>query len=221
MCINCKLHAHTGLSCDEAKQKSNPLDQAFLTLANENNWRKCEKCGRMIELSYGTRTPFSSSYSSPFLLFTYVTILGCNHMTCSCKYEFCFVCGSKWNPRECTCPLFTEEFLERAVEERRPANNIERVRISFLLLVLSSISIHSSFHLTYPYIANALRNRAECRYHTWQYDHSPRVSSCENCGYQLWVYGYVSTLSSLSLPPSLPSLPPDIPPISLFFFLFF
>ena len=23
---------------------------------------------------------------------------GCNHMTCRCKYQFCYVCGLDWNP---------------------------------------------------------------------------------------------------------------------------
>ena len=21
---------------------------------------------------------------------------GCNHMTCRCKYQFCYICGGKW-----------------------------------------------------------------------------------------------------------------------------
>ncbi|CAD8115300.1 unnamed protein product [Paramecium primaurelia] len=41
---------------------------------------------------------------------------GCNHMTCKCKYEFCFVCSKPYKPkRECNCPQNTtiDRFYDR------------------------------------------------------------------------------------------------------------
>jgi len=32
---------------------------------------------------------------------------GCDHMTCRCKYEFCYVCGGKYN--RCKCQGFVNE----------------------------------------------------------------------------------------------------------------
>jgi len=47
-------------------------------------WKRCPACGRFIERTQG-----------------------CNHMTCLCKKEFCYVCNAGWVPRACSCPLFT------------------------------------------------------------------------------------------------------------------
>ncbi|CAK84121.1 unnamed protein product (macronuclear) [Paramecium tetraurelia] len=41
---------------------------------------------------------------------------GCNHMTCRCKHEFCYVCSKPYKPkRECNCPQMTtiERFFDR------------------------------------------------------------------------------------------------------------
>ncbi|CAD8169882.1 unnamed protein product [Paramecium octaurelia] len=41
---------------------------------------------------------------------------GCNHITCRCKHEFCYVCSKPYKPkRECDCPQMTtlERFFDR------------------------------------------------------------------------------------------------------------
>lgn len=35
------------------------------------------------------------------ILSIYLYLKGCDHMTCRCKYEFCYKCGGKY--RECEC----------------------------------------------------------------------------------------------------------------------
>lgn len=77
-----------------------------MELAKRKNWRQCpsNKCREWIELSDG-----------------------CNHITCPCKKEFCYVCLSDWEEKKdergnilstkCSrldrdgqaCPLYTEE----------------------------------------------------------------------------------------------------------------
>jgi hypothetical protein len=53
--------------------------QQMLHLASEQGWQMCQECGRVVDLIPG----------------------GCNHMTCSCGYQFCYVCGERW--RTCQC----------------------------------------------------------------------------------------------------------------------
>ncbi|KAF3920523.1 hypothetical protein ABW20_dc0108619 [Dactylellina cionopaga] len=78
--------------------------QAFLNTADQNGWRRCIKCQQMIEL--GT---------------------GCYHMTCSCKAEFCYLCGVGW--KNCRCVLWDENNLrtEAIARADRDADENEHV----------------------------------------------------------------------------------------------
>lgn len=48
-------------------------------------WQHCPQCNRLIS-----------------------KIEGCNHITCVCKYEFCYICRARWTRERCTagCVLF-------------------------------------------------------------------------------------------------------------------
>ncbi|RAH83776.1 hypothetical protein BO86DRAFT_425903 [Aspergillus japonicus CBS 114.51] len=81
-CTLCKQPAHAGTECDDDQVE----DQTVLDLAAEQGWQRCARCSHVIEL--GT---------------------GCNHITCRCRYEFCYVCSSTW--RSCTCPIWDERRL--------------------------------------------------------------------------------------------------------------
>jgi len=65
---------HDKFTCEELKaipvSERAPEDLVFAELAKKQKWKRCPKCGTMVE-----RTE------------------GCNHMTCRCAYEFCYVCG--------------------------------------------------------------------------------------------------------------------------------
>ncbi|CAE6000566.1 unnamed protein product [Arabidopsis arenosa] len=83
-CIECKVPPHPDLSCaDYKKLNPEPLfdDKKLKSLANDKKWRQCVQCSQLIELREG-----------------------CNHITCRCRYEFCYVCGNEWkeNQRSCT-----------------------------------------------------------------------------------------------------------------------
>eukprot|EP00026_Physarum_polycephalum_P004609 Phypoly_transcript_04631.p1 GENE.Phypoly_transcript_04631~~Phypoly_transcript_04631.p1 ORF type:complete len:366 (+),score=36.71 Phypoly_transcript_04631:536-1633(+) len=146
MCTLCKNAAHTNLKCQQAKHTNSELDAAFENLTNSEKWKICTKCGRTIELLHG-----------------------CNHITCPCKHEFCYTCGADWVPRKCNCDLMSEEQIERAVAERHPTNNFERIRL-----------------------AEVFQHRVECTSHRWRHTHQPSVDSCENCGRRTDRYGYIS-----------------------------
>lgn len=82
-CAICKGSAHDG----DCPQDS--AIQELLRVAAENGWQRCFKCGRVVELDHG-----------------------CNHMTCPCGAQFCYVCGQQWtNPKSCACPQWNEERL--------------------------------------------------------------------------------------------------------------
>ncbi|KAJ5041175.1 uncharacterized protein L3040_005726 [Drepanopeziza brunnea f. sp. 'multigermtubi'] len=92
-CTICKLAAHRG---DWPEDTALQLD---LETAKENEWQRCYKCQRVVELD-----------------------TGCNHTTCTCKAEFCSRCGEPW--KTCPCAQWDENRLydrANAVVARQPA----------------------------------------------------------------------------------------------------
>jgi hypothetical protein len=72
-CRLCRNYGHGGGACPEDVQ----MQQAE-ALAAANGWRRCPNCREMVEREHG-----------------------CNHMTCRCGSEWCYVCGRRtW--RNCT-----------------------------------------------------------------------------------------------------------------------
>ncbi|KAK5123511.1 hypothetical protein LTR85_002549 [Meristemomyces frigidus] len=83
-CIKCKNAYHLG-ECP----RDETMDVLMAT-AEEQQWQRCFGCRRVVELK-----------------------LGCNHITCVCKSEFCYVCGKPW--KTCNCLQWDEARLfERA-----------------------------------------------------------------------------------------------------------
>ncbi|KAH6896008.1 hypothetical protein B0T10DRAFT_587620 [Thelonectria olida] len=103
-CAICKGASHQG-DCPQ-----DHATQELLRLATENGWQRCRSCARVVEL--GT---------------------GCNHITCWCGAEFCYICNVNW--KECQCVVWDEaRLLERAeaIVDRnldgRPQNPARRAR---------------------------------------------------------------------------------------------
>ncbi|KAK3328727.1 hypothetical protein B0H66DRAFT_519 [Apodospora peruviana] len=101
-CVFCKGPFHGTATCPQDASA-----QALLDLAAQEGWQRCYNCKRVVEL----RT-------------------GCNHITCPCQAEFCYVCGKKW--KTCRCEQFDQDrLLERAeavVDRRRDAQRIPDVQ---------------------------------------------------------------------------------------------
>jgi hypothetical protein len=90
-CISCRGVYHATGEC--------PRDanlQATLQVANEEGWRRCYSCNALVEHNQG-----------------------CIHMTCRCKAQFCYICGSRW--RTCTCSDAELQRLLQAANMRRLA----------------------------------------------------------------------------------------------------
>ncbi|KAF8535845.1 hypothetical protein BDD12DRAFT_323583 [Trichophaea hybrida] len=79
VCSTCNGKAHGDGACPQ-----DPDMIKFFETAQKHKYQKCYNCKAMVELERG-----------------------CNHMTCHCTAQFCYVCGSKW--KTCDCPWFNYE----------------------------------------------------------------------------------------------------------------
>lgn len=91
VCVMCKRSAHPlGQDCPDDWEL-----ETVLKIGEKSGWRRCYKCRNLVELS-----------------------VGCTHMTCRCKAQFCYICGAIWDP-VVGCPNFCngEEELDRRRRE--------------------------------------------------------------------------------------------------------
>ena len=70
-------------------------DKKFMMLAKGAKFKQCPSCKFWVEKNEG-----------------------CDHMTCRCKYEFCYVCGGKYN--KCKCKGFVNEVEEPLMLRQLP-----------------------------------------------------------------------------------------------------
>ncbi|OBT97068.1 hypothetical protein VE01_04851 [Pseudogymnoascus verrucosus] len=145
-CTLCKEAAHGNGECP-----SDPEFEQILQMVRENGWQRCYMCSSVVELNYG-----------------------CNHITCRCGTEFCYLCGLRW--KVCTCAQWDEHrLIEHAnvLVARRQATRGLRLRERF-----------ESFKRT---IQN-LRENHECQHLDWRYIQGPGY--CEICG-QLMITRFI------------------------------
>ena len=74
-CRHCRDAAHGNTEC--------PADldaQMFRTLAASRGWKACPQCRKMVEKTSG-----------------------CNHMSCTCRAQFCYKCGRLYSICSGTC----------------------------------------------------------------------------------------------------------------------
>ncbi|KAM0755001.1 hypothetical protein T439DRAFT_284130 [Meredithblackwellia eburnea MCA 4105] len=125
-------------------------DEAFQALATEHGVQRCPGCRRIVELA-----------------------LGCFHMTCLCKTEFCFLCAKSW--KTCECPQWEERRLmaeaERRVQARAEDNpNQEPVPHRIHLQRVQAL-------------ADTLRTNHACTHVRWNYRGGG--GTCDSCGHYL------------------------------------
>ena len=68
-------------------------DLKFEKFVKGKKFKQCSKCQFWVEKNQVTK-----NYSTQFQ--------GCDHMTCRCKYEFCYKCGGKYMHCECVQSKF-------------------------------------------------------------------------------------------------------------------
>jgi hypothetical protein len=99
VCTLCRGPAHPG---DEACPQDRDL-QLTDRLAEEEGWRRCVRCKVLVEHKEA-----------------------CEHMTCRCGAQFCFVCGREW--RTCGCGMEgLAAVKERARQRREKRTALEEV----------------------------------------------------------------------------------------------
>ncbi|PKK47438.1 hypothetical protein CI102_6905 [Trichoderma harzianum] len=109
-CTICRGQAHGNNDC--------PQDQDLnLTnlLAEEEGWKHCYSCHALVEHKEA-----------------------CQHMTCRCGAQFCYVCGLRW--RTCGCTMEQLHAIKQAAEARRGQRVInERAEAEELREILAQI----------------------------------------------------------------------------------
>ena len=76
-CASCRAASHAR----PCSVDPNEAEQQTRQLANEQGWQSCQRCNQIVDLIPG----------------------GCNHMTCRCGHQFCYVCGQRW--KTCRCQI--------------------------------------------------------------------------------------------------------------------
>lgn len=91
------------------KANATELDLVMSGLINEKNWKICAQCGAVVERKDG-----------------------CIHMTCFCRYEFCYTCLKQWH--QCKCELYPPRELEAILDNRAiPGNREDRQHLGDVL----------------------------------------------------------------------------------------
>jgi len=153
--------------------------EGILTLSRASGWSRCPGCAQMIELN-----------------------MGCFHMTCRCKTEFCYLCSARW--KSCECPMWDENRLIAAAERQvdvqlqpahrtQPVNHPRRAPVPRPVLPADDASHH---HVVLPRelmvreTTERLRMHHDCQHTTWRYQRGN--GRCEHCSVDLPNYVYVS-----------------------------
>lgn len=147
LCSVCRA-SHPTLTCAQhaarVQSRATLEDTAFLQLAADRKYARCTRCRSFVELT-----------------------VGCNHMTCLCRHEFCYRCNATW--KTCTCPLWEEQNLLQAGRERAgdQCGNERVVR---------------------RHMRNLVRVE-ECAAHRWERVNTGQ-RNCENCNFFMFMYHY-------------------------------
>jgi len=81
LCFACRSEWHAGMSCSRYQYlAAESVDETTL-FCRQMGWMRCFECGHVVEKKGG-----------------------CNHISCFCGAQFCYICGNKWG--ECKCQVF-------------------------------------------------------------------------------------------------------------------
>ncbi|KAI0374361.1 hypothetical protein BV20DRAFT_1033200 [Pilatotrama ljubarskyi] len=149
-CGHCKAASHAlSIRCTSAE------DATVIALAEQAGWKRCPGCGHLVELS-----------------------IGCYHMTCRCRHQFCYLCTARW--KTCKCVQWDEGRLIAAAEvrvQRQGAQEPARGGAANVDVV--------EYNRRVAREAERLRDDHNC-VHRWRY--VAEGNTCEGCGNYLRLF---------------------------------
>ncbi|PFH50202.1 hypothetical protein AMATHDRAFT_61540 [Amanita thiersii Skay4041] len=145
-CTGCKEAAHPYDSCQEHSDIIKVKE-----IAQREGWQTCPGCKSIVELN-----------------------LGCYHMTCRCRTEFCYLCAVRW--KNCLCPQWDEERL--LVDAQRRVENEIGQEVRHVAPQL--------FEEQVMWRVEELRENHDCEVHSWK--NRQGGGECENCGDYLPIF---------------------------------
>ncbi|KAL1952155.1 hypothetical protein VTO73DRAFT_1304 [Trametes versicolor] len=143
-CGHCKAASHAlSIQCTSAE------DAVVVALAAQSGWKRCPGCGHLVELS-----------------------VGCYHMTCRCRHQFCYLCTAQW--KTCRCEQWDENRLVAAAEDRVQRQGVQG---------RNAVEVQQRVARE----AERLRVDHDC-VHRWQYVRGG--GTCEGCNDYLGLFLY-------------------------------
>ncbi|PPQ95962.1 hypothetical protein CVT26_016128 [Gymnopilus dilepis] len=146
-CPRCKQAAHVGEDCTV-----NAAAVELRAMARREGWQTCPGCHTLIELN-----------------------LGCYHMTCRCRTQFCYLCAERW--KNCTCPQWDEDRLI-ATAQQRVENELGPRAIQNVAPAVFQHQVQER--------ARTLRYNHHCDVHSWRRRNGG--GTCEECHWYLRDY---------------------------------
>lgn len=116
----------------------------------ENRWQQCFNCKQIVDLA-----------------------IGCNHITCRCRAEFCFVCGLRW--KTCQCELWEERRLLLEAEQRVARRHGPNANAQLRALQVCQEARHIREHHECAHGRSHVENRLRTDGMGWN-------MRCERCG---------------------------------------
>ncbi|RDX56062.1 hypothetical protein OH76DRAFT_1452169 [Lentinus brumalis] len=152
-CGHCKEEAH-----DVSVRCSSEEDAGVVALAEESGWKRCPGCGHIVELT-----------------------IGCYHMTCRCRHQFCYLCAATW--KTCRCEQWEENRLLHAAQDR--VERQQRAQAALNPNVAPARAI--DYGRVVAQEVARLRENHDC-VHRWRYVSGD--GRCEGCGHYLRLFLY-------------------------------
>ena len=153
-CPQCKESAHPGEGCGVSAS-----NEALQALAKSQGWQTCPGCNAMVELN-----------------------VGCYHMTCRCRAQFCYLCAARW--KTCGCAQWDEGRL--VVAAREGVENAAGGQAAAARMAPDVFAQRVEERVA------TLRDNHHCERHNWRYREGGGI--CGECHFRLPSYLLVSML---------------------------
>jgi len=134
ICFKCRSEWHEGMTCPQYQFFASKIVDEVTKFCRKMGWMRCFDCGHVVEKK-----------------------AGCNHITCFCGSQFCYLCGGKWG--SCKCQIISEGHALR--HNRGPVAIADAHRCPHCTQPFDSAA-EMRVHVTMCQAAQAIRGAFEC-----------------------------------------------------------